>query len=438
MHNSKNLLNPDQIRTKLKKEVPNNVWELFEVAAIFANNLKMNAYLVGGCIRDFLMGSETSDWDIVVQGDGLELGKAIAQKLDGKIQKKSPFLTCTVFLRNNIKLDIATARSEVYKHPAALPEIKKSSINEDVMRRDFTINSLALKLNGEDAFNLIDKYKGLEDLNAKLIRVLHPKSFLDDPTRVFRALRFEQRFGFTLESETNRLLSESIKTKVFDRLSGFRFFNELKKNLQENIPTLCLQRSKEVGLLKCINPDFFAIPAGIELLKKIEKLLKETIPLENNPKSWKIYFLGILYSTLKESRKACLIRLDVKKKEAEFLLNSLMQVDKALITLDKVAETSPTIVYKTLHHLKDEVIYLLLALAKTSSVRTAVSIYRDYYRKQAIPKLKGEDLIKLGFAPGPAFQKIFKDLKKARLTGDIQTKSEEIDWVQKKFSPDKD
>ncbi len=438
MHNSINAPASDKIRSQIKEKVPKSIWELFEAVATCSNSLKMNAYLVGGCVRDFLMGAKTFDWDIVVQGDGPKLGEVIANTLNGKIQKKSQFLTCTVVLGSDTKLDIATTRSEIYKYPAALPEVKKNSIDKDLFRRDFTINALAIKLNGENSFSLIDKYKGIEDLNAKLIRVLHSKSFMDDPTRAFRALRFEQRFGFTLESETNRLLKEAIETKVFDHLSGFRIFNELKRILKEKQPTRYLQRSKEIGLLQCVHTDLFSLPTGTQLLNRIEKLLQQTSTSKNRPENWKVYLLGALHSTPKKSRPACLSRLDLKGKEADFFLKSLEKIDHALIALDKTESIDSVVVYEALCLLCDEAIYVLMALAETNGVEKAISSYNNHYRKQAILKINGDDLIKLGFSPGPTFQNILKSLKKARLMENIQTKHDEIDWIQKNFTPRKD
>jgi tRNA nucleotidyltransferase (CCA-adding enzyme) len=432
--NPKKTLQPDTLRSRLKAKISESVWKLFEVAVTCADDLKMDVYLVGGCIRDLLLGTETLDWDIVVQGDGPELGAAIAAKFDGEIQKKSQFLTCTVILENENKLDIATTRSEIYKHPAALPEVQKSSIDEDLFRRDFTVNTLALKLNGEDAFTLIDKYNGLKDLNAGLIKILHSKSFLDDPTRAFRAIRYEKRFGFSLQSETNQLLKEAINAKVFDRLSGFRIFNELKRTLQEKQPASYVQRYKEIGLLQCIHPDLFDPTSGTELLNKIEKGLHH---LKDLPENWKVYFLGMLYSTPKESRQPCLSRLDLKGKEADFFRESIDKVEKALTALDKTEDIDPLVIYETLHQLSDEAIAILIALAKTEGVKKAIVSYNDNFRERAILKVNGDDLIKLGFSPGPTFQKILENLKKARLTGEIHTKNDEIDWIQKKFNPEK-
>jgi tRNA nucleotidyltransferase (CCA-adding enzyme) len=237
-----------------------------------------------------------------------------------------------------------------------------------------------------------------------------------------------------LESETNQRLKEAIDSKVFDRLSGFRVFNELKRTLQEKQPASYVQRYKEIGLLQCIHPDLFDPTSGTELLKKIEKNLHY---LKDPSKNWKVYFLGMLYSTLKESRRPCLSRLDIKGREAGFFQESIENVEKALIALDKTEDIDPIIVYEALHQLSGEAISLLVALAKTESVKKAITSYNDYYRERAILKVNGDDLIKLGFSPGPTFQKILENLKKARLTEEIQTKNDEIEWIQKKFNPEK-
>jgi tRNA nucleotidyltransferase (CCA-adding enzyme) len=430
--NPKNTLQPDILRSQLKAKISKSVWKLFETTATCADNLKMDVYLVGGCIRDFLLDTETLDWDIVVQGDGPELGEAIAARLDLKIQKKSQFLTCAVVLENEDKLDIATTRSETYKHPAALPEVQKSSIDEDLFRRDFTINTLALKLNGEDAFSLIDKYNGIEDLNSGLIKILHSKSFLDDPTRAFRAIRYEKRFEFSLESETNQLLKEAIDAKVFDRLSGFRIFNELKRTLQEKQPASYVKRYKEIGLLQCIHPDLFDPTFGTELLNKIENSVHY---LKDPSENWKVYFLGMLYSTPQKSRQPCLSRLDIKGKEASFFQESIENIEKALTALDKTEDIDPIVVYEALHQLSDVAISILLVLAKVETVATAVSNYYSLYRDKAQTYVTGDDLINLGFSPGPIFQEILYNLKKSRLNGDINSKVDEMEWIKNNFKP---
>ncbi len=439
MPNPKDTSNPAYFKSQLKAKTPDSIWKLFETAATCADNLKMDVYLVGGCIRDFLLDKETLDWDLVVQGDGPQLGDNIAAKLNGKTHKKGQFLTCAVVLDDNIRIDIATTRSETYKHPAALPEVQKSSIDEDLLRRDFSINALALKLNGEDSFYLIDKYNGLPDLNEGLIRVLHSKSFLDDPTRGFRAIRFEKRFGFLLETETYRLLKEALSEKVFDRLSGFRIFNELKKILQEKQPKLHLLRCKEIGLLQIIHPDLFDRPTGAKLLDNIERTIQEQekYPFKIFLDNWKVYFLGLLYYTPKISRQACLSRLDIKGKEADSLQKNLELVEKALMVLDNLEDLKPIAVYEALHELSGEAVTLLNAMANTENVKKSIFSYFSNYRERAVLKVNGDDLIKLGFSPGPTFQKILENLKRARLMEDIQTKNDEIDWIQRNFNPNK-
>jgi tRNA nucleotidyltransferase (CCA-adding enzyme) len=435
--NSKNIPQPDSIRSQLKAKVSKSVWELLETLAICADNLKMDVYLVGGCIRDFLLDAEAFDWDIVVQGDGPELGEAIAAKLGREIQKKSQFLTCTVILENKNKLDIATTRSEIYKHAAALPEVQKSSIDDDLFRRDFTINAMALKLNGQDSFSLIDKYNGLEDLNAGLIRILHSKSFLDDPTRAFRAIRYEKRFGFSLQSVTNQLLKEAIDAKVFDRLSGFRVFNELKRTLKEKQPPSYVQRYREIGLLQCIHPALLDSDLSKNLLEAIQKGFqkKEQGFIDLNLKPWKTYFLGLLYPLGDLPRRECLSRLDIKGKEANAILEHLAGIENALTSLALPNNEEPIIVFETLNNLSAEAIFILLVLAKVEGVKTSIYNYYSLYRDRAKTYVTGDDLIHLGFSPGPIFQKILYNLKKVRLNGDLNSKNDEIEWIKKNFKP---
>jgi tRNA nucleotidyltransferase (CCA-adding enzyme) len=428
---------PNNIRTKLKSKTPDSVWKILEETASCAENRKMDVYLVGGCVRDFLLDTNTLDWDIVVQGDGQQLGEAISLKLDGKTQKKGQFLTCSVTFSDGNKLDIATARSEAYQHPAALPEVQKSSIDQDLLRRDFTINALALKLNGKDAFELKDNYGGLQDLKDGIIRILHNKSFIDDPTRAFRAIRFEKRFGFILEAETNRLLRKAIHEKIFDRLSGVRLFNELKRTLEEDFPKSYLSRSQEIQLLQTIHPNLLSSELGSELLETIQKsfLNKKISYSDLNPKSWATYFLGLLYPLENSSRQECLARLDIKGKEANNLSENLEGIEKALIILDQPNDQEAVAIFETLNDLSAEAIYILLTLAKTKSVPKAVSNYYSVYRDRVQAYITGDDLINLGFSPGPIFQEILYNLKKTRLNGDLESKEDEMKWIKQNFKP---
>ncbi|GAI24807.1 unnamed protein product, partial [marine sediment metagenome] len=162
----------------------------------------MRAYVVGGFVRDLLLGIENLDIDIVVEGKGIILAQKLGKELKGEVKKFPEFGTAAVMLPDGFKIDVATARSEFYEYPAALPRVEFASLKQDLYRRDFTINSMAVRLNKKGLGDLIDFYGGERDLKKKVVRVLYNLSFVEDPTRIFRAIRFEQRYGFQIDSQT--------------------------------------------------------------------------------------------------------------------------------------------------------------------------------------------------------------------------------------------
>lgn len=200
------------------------------------------AFLVGGTVRDIILGRDNLDLDITVEGDArppegvnarsgaaIKLGEALAKELDGRLIAHKMFGTCSLTLKNKLKIDFATARRETYELPAALPKVEPSSLEDDLARRDFTINAMAVSLNKEDFGQLIDFFGGRKDLAKGIIRVMHDKSFIDDPTRIFRAIRFEKRFKFAIDKHTFQLIEEAIKKGMLGKLSKYRIKKEAVK-----------------------------------------------------------------------------------------------------------------------------------------------------------------------------------------------------------------
>lgn len=207
-----------------------------------AEELGFNAYLVGGSVRDLLRGEENLDIDVVIEGDGITFARALGERLNAKVRTHQKFGTAQIFAQKS-KLDVATARTEYYESPAALPKVETSSIKKDLYRRDFTINTLAVKLNLKDFGLLIDFFGGQRDLREKTIRVLHNLSFVEDPTRAFRAIRFSERFGFKISKHTENLIKSTIEMKLFDMLSGPRLYEELLISFKETEPIKTLKKA---------------------------------------------------------------------------------------------------------------------------------------------------------------------------------------------------
>ena len=176
-----------------------------------------NAYVAGGFVRDLLLQVKNTDIDIVIEGDGIRFAKTLAEQRHGIVHPHEKFGTATVIFPDQTRIDVATARLEYYEHPAAMPTVELSSIKLDLYRRDFTINAMAIHLNPDRFGTLVDYFNCQNDLKERRIQVLHNLSFVEDPTRIFRAIRFEGRLDFTITRHTEKLIKNTVQMNLFDR-----------------------------------------------------------------------------------------------------------------------------------------------------------------------------------------------------------------------------
>jgi len=212
---------------------------VIETIGKIADELKIPAYIVGGPVRDKLLGRPNSDLDFVVEGDGIKFAEALNKKLKGKLTAYRAFGTASIELKGK-RIDVVTSRKETYKHPAAYPTVKPGSIKDDLFRRDFTINAMAIVINRKNFGKVVDFYGGRKDLKKGVIRVMHDKSFMDDPTRIFRAVRFSVRFGFKIEPATKKLMKEAILDGFLGEVNAGRIRKEIELFLKEKDPKQCL------------------------------------------------------------------------------------------------------------------------------------------------------------------------------------------------------
>ena len=231
---------------KMKLLIPADIMRLLKRIGRLANSLRYTAFLVGGPVRDIILGVKNLDLDIVVEGEAIKFGEILAKDLDEHLVTHKRFGTCSITMKNNLKIDFATARKEVYEKLAALPVVEFSSLKEDLLRRDFTVNAMAISLNSKDFGVFIDPYGGRRDLKKGIIGVMHDKSFIDDPTRIFRAVRFEKRFGFTIERHTKELILDALKKGMLERLDTHRVRKEVLLILKEEKPLEILERLAEL------------------------------------------------------------------------------------------------------------------------------------------------------------------------------------------------
>lgn len=213
--------------------------DIIKIVGKIADESGVQAYLVGGPVRDKLLGIKNLDLDFVVEADGIRFAEALNKALKGKLTTYKAFGTATIELKGK-RIDIVTARKETYKRPAAYPAVKSGKIKDDLFRRDFTINAMAIVVNKKGLGRLVDFYNGQKDLKKGLIRVLHDKSFMDDPTRIFRAVRFSVRFGFKIEPHTKRLMKEAVLDGLLGEVNAGRIRKEIELFLKEKNPKKCL------------------------------------------------------------------------------------------------------------------------------------------------------------------------------------------------------
>ena len=238
----------------MRERLSDRILDMLHHIGQVADELGFAAYVVGGFVRDLFLYRHNEDIDIVIEGNGIDFAKEFAKRLNVRFNAHAKFGTAVIIFPDGFKIDVASARMEYYQFPAALPTVEMSSIKLDLFRRDFTINTLAIFLNPKKFGKLIDFFGGQRDIKEKSIRVLHNLSFVEDPTRVFRAIRFEQRFDFKIGRLTSGLVENAVRMDFFKQLSGKRVFTELCLILKEDNPTPAMIRMHEYDLLKVIDP----------------------------------------------------------------------------------------------------------------------------------------------------------------------------------------
>lgn len=415
----------------LQERLPDDIVRLLESVGKVADSLHYNAYAVGGFVRDIFLYKENLDIDVVIEGDGIKFARALAAAIGGRVRAHDEFRTAVVVLPNGRKLDIATARLEYYKSPAALPTVETGSIKLDLYRRDFTINTLAIRLNTDGFGTLIDFFGGQKDLKQKLIRVLHNLSFVEDPTRVFRAIRFEHRFGLKIGKLTSDLIENAVRMDFFKELGGRRLFSELRQILEEEKPLLALQRINQYDLLKVIHPKITYNQSMENLLDSIEKVITwyNLLFLEEECRKWMVYVFGLMRSMDKRDMQAVCDRLELSEQHQNILVREKFKAEATLKWMAGSPKYKNSELYKALMPFHLETLLYMMASANHDSMKRAISGYITNLRRVK-PMLRGNDLKEMGYKPGPVFREILTALLEARLNGEIKTRDDEREFVR--------
>jgi tRNA nucleotidyltransferase (CCA-adding enzyme) len=406
------------LSAEINAQLPGELVSFMQLAGEMAQRQGRKLYLVGGVVRDLLLGRANFDLDLVLEGDAVKLAQELADIKKGKVTVHSRFGTAKLRW-DNWSVDLTTARAETYAKPCVLPTVKSASIKEDLFRRDFTINAMAIELSASHYGQLLDLFGGQDDLEHKLFRVLHEKSFIDDATRIWRGLRYEQRLNFRLETVTLQLLKRDIS--YLDKVSGDRIRHELELVLKEAYPEKVLSRADELGVLSKVHP---ALKGDSWLAGKFEQARKISSP--DSP-SMGLSLALLTYRLSEEEDEELISYLRLPKSVAQALRDTI--AIKAKLKLLDDSELPPSGIYSILHD------YSLLAVMAGSLAgdsplaRQHLNLFLSKLR-YIKPALNGEDLKKLGVAQGPGIKEMLNKLLEARLNSEVTSKREEAELVE--------
>lgn len=412
---------------KLKK-LPSNIIDLLNLAGQIGDHLNYKVFVVGGFVRDLILNKPNWDIDIVIEGDGIAYAQEMNITLKGKINLYPTFGTATIILSSGESIDIVTARREYYEHPAALPKVEKSSIWSDLFRRDFTINCMAIQLNESKFGTLIDYFGGLEDLESKNIRILYNLSFIEDPTRIFRAIRFASRLDFNIEGETKEFIRKAITEKMIEKLSEDRIREEVISVLKDDYPHKSLILLNEYHILNELNSNLLINDDIINKVQTINVSIDEFTSFGVKFDKIKIIVLQILTNFPLEKldhilgifvTSSCFSEINTALKNKNHIYEMLSKEN-----LDKY------LLYSLLKGLGIEAIIYYYNDCESSYIKHYLLLYMLKLRDISI-SLTGEDLKKLNIAPGPVYKKILDEILKAKILGLVYNKEDELKYIDK-------
>lgn len=415
----------------MREQLPGQIMNILERVGQVAETSGCQVYLVGGLVRDLFLRVPNFDVDLVVEGDGPEFARLLGEALPARVRVHQRFKTAVLVMADGFKIDVATARAEYYEFPAALPQVQRSSIKEDLYRRDFTINTLAIALNPQCFGELIDFFGGRRDIEEGLIRILYNLSFVEDPTRIIRAIRFEQRYHFTMEADTLRFARDAIERRMLGHLSYGRILNELILILNERDPLPALQRMRDIGVWAYILPEINLDRLEWNNIRRIRVLLgwfQERYQI-TAVQGWLVYLMAFLSVLSREAALLAVSRYPLKKAALRSIEESFLAPALASSYRDN-PEVRPSDIDGDLKNWTWEgIIYLLLCI-KDETTWGKMVFYLDQKERVAVA-LNGQALINLGISPGPVFTEILSELYKLKLDGIIKNSHEELETVQK-------
>jgi len=418
------------LRSQLESTLSSDQLRILHLVADEASQSGLPLYIIGGSVRDLILGAAIKDLDLTVEGDAISLAQALGKHHGGKVTAHKKFGTAKWFLPKQLRtetsdtLDLISARSETYKHPAALPTVKPGSMDDDIRRRDFTINTLAIQLDGSHFGQLRDDLHGMDDLKNGMVRVLHDQSFIEDPTRMYRAVRYAERYGFRVAESTLALIPEAYP--LVEKLSAQRIRHELDLILEEWNAASMLIHLSELDLLQPIHPaltydkSIHERLADLHTYRGLQHLSPWNITKGEQMNDSDLGWLLWLMSSSREDIASLNIRLQFTAD----LLASLFAVSMMFGDQSSYAGLKPSECVERLESFPVNAVEAMGYVAKDPRVKERFDEYISNWR-YVKPHATGNDLKALGIEPGPRYAIILRKLRNAWLDGEVKTEGEE-------------
>jgi len=415
---------------------------LFRVCAALSEDFA-GVYLVGGFVRDLLLDQPNVDVDIAVEGDGIAFATRLAAELGGRVRPHRKFKTAVVLLPPEVlgeapawlrtagepfHVDVATTRTEFYEHPAALPRVEHASIRQDLFRRDFTINAMAISLSGRDLGTVIDFFGGYRDLKEGVVRVLHNLSFIEDPTRIFRAVRYENRYGFRMDEQTRAFAKACVDMHLVGDLSSVRLRDELVALLGEADIEWTLSRLYELGVAKEVHPKLATGAKTIALVKRLDSLVKD-LALTAEVVPWRLRLAAMTRNMTHDELYVWLERLKLKRSDSE-VVRAAVVVGPLLSSRLGKTDMSDWEIYRSLRRTPLEAVVFALAAAESGPVAERLGRYLTDLRFRTL-SITGSDLLALGMKKGPAVGRLLERLRELRVNEIIKGRESELEYARR-------
>lgn len=405
----------------LNRWLPPRLLAVVEMAGIHAQQFGFALYLVGGTVRDIMLGRANLDIDLVVEGDVLALAQSLADSTHARLTSHGRFGTAKLNYQD-FTLDLAMARGETYPRPGALPKVRPGRIEQDLFRRDFTINAMAISLNPGSYGTLLDPYGGKSDLKIGIIRTLHPDSFIDDATRIWRAVRYEQRLGFHIEPTTLHHLRRSLA--MLDTISADRLRHEIERAFSEEIPEKVLQRAWRLGILQHLHP---SLKADRWLTKKYRQARQTT----ETPFLKTVYLALLAYRLDPKECESFLSRLNFPSHTARVIRDTvhLRQLSREL----SVPGLKPSHIYKLVNNYEITAVNIATLATNSTTERNQLRLYLNRLRHARV-SLSGHDLQTMGVPAGYLLGVIIRELLSAKMDGKLKNRKSEEAYVRRRLA----